>query len=62
MKVGTNAYVLLSALLPDGSVAPESVSRLIDEPLTPEELERHGGPGLQPVARGQRRGIEGGQR
>ena len=37
-------------------------ARLVDEPLTPDELERHGGPGLQPVARGQRRGIEGGQR
>jgi hypothetical protein len=33
------------------------VSRLVDEPLSPDELERHGGPGLQPV----RRGIEGGQ-
>ena len=58
----THDSVATPALLPDGSVAPESVSRLIDEPLTPAELERHGGPGLQPVARGPRRGIEGGQR
>jgi NADH-quinone oxidoreductase subunit J len=58
----THDSVATPALLPDGSVAPESVSRLVDEPLTPDELERHGGPGLQPVARGQQRGIEGGQR
>ena len=58
----THDSVATPALLPDGSVAPESVSRLIDEPLTPDELERLGGPGLQPVTRGQRRGIEGGQR
>jgi NADH-quinone oxidoreductase subunit J len=58
----THDSVATPALLPDGSVAPESVSRLIDEPLTPDELERHGGPGLQPVARGQQRGIEGGER
>ena len=58
----THDSVATPALLPDGSVAPESVSRLIDEPLTPDELERHGGPGLQPVTRGQRRGIEGGER
>jgi NADH-quinone oxidoreductase subunit J len=53
----THDSVATPALLPDGSVAPESVSRLVDEPLSPDELERHGGPGLQPV----RRGIEGGQ-
>ena len=54
--------VATPALLPDGSVAPESVSKLVDEPYTPEELERHGGPGLQPAVRGQRRAIEGGER
>jgi NADH-quinone oxidoreductase subunit J len=58
----THDSIATPALLPDGSVAPESVSRLIDEPLPLDELERHGGPGLQPVARGQQRSIEGGQR
>ena len=58
----THDSVATPALLPDGSVAPESVPALIDEPLSPDELERHGGQGLQPVTRGQQRGIEGGRR
>jgi NADH-quinone oxidoreductase subunit J len=58
----THDSVATPALLPDGSVAPESVSRLVDEPYSPEELERRGGPGLLPVAGAERPGIEGGER
>jgi NADH-quinone oxidoreductase subunit J len=58
----THDSVATPALLPDGTVAPGSVTHLVDEPLSLEELERHGGQGLQPAVPGDRRTLEGGER
>jgi NADH-quinone oxidoreductase subunit J len=52
----THDSVATPALLPDGSVAPESVTKLVDEPVLPSE------PGLGIELEPARRGLERGQR
>jgi NADH-quinone oxidoreductase subunit J len=49
----THDSVATPALLPDGSIAPESVSRLVDNPLVPDEpaLGHPGHPELEPAGR-----------
>jgi NADH-quinone oxidoreductase subunit J len=55
----THNSVATPALLPDGTVAPESVTTLVDQPLLPSEPGLGIRPDLEPSQPGGRRAVSG---